>query len=246
MSRKNGLSVDTLLTLCDNRGALGYYWDVFKSCFLRQPTLLSGLCLTLLTSAAQAAAHRQHHPRPAPVPAPAPQVQVDGIVDGVVDQLWRQTDRYWHGGDYPRIIALDRIITQADPQFLEAYSTGGWLMDSLGRTKDAEAFYTLATRNNPKAAYAYSTLGFFYFNTTHDYQAAARAFGKDTQQADADLNDWKMLAHAQEHAGQWDAAVATWHQIKARWPNGMSVDRLLREAEEKRRRAQADGKLPMP
>ncbi len=166
---------------------------------------------------------------------------MDGIVGGVVDQLWRQTDRYWHDGDYPRIIGLDRIITQADPQFLEAYATGGWLMESLGRMQDAEAFYTLGTARNPRAAYAYWNLGFFLFSTMHNYPAAARVFQNDTRQADADLNDWKMLGHAQEKAGQWDQAVATWRAVKARWPNGMSVDRLLAEAEEKRRQAQAGG-----
>ena len=187
---------------------------------------------------ALASPHHRHHRHHAPSQA-AQQIQVDGIVGGVVDQLWRQTDDYWHRGDYPRIITLDRIITQADPQFLEAYSTGGWLMESLGRTQDAEAFYTLGTQNNPHAAYAYWNLGFFQFNTTHDYRAAALAFQKDTAQADAGLNDWKMLGHAYEKAGEWDAAVQTWQTIKRRWPTGMSVDRLLREAEEKRRKAQA-------
>ncbi len=170
---------------------------------------------------------------------------MDGVIGGVVDKLWRQTDDYWHHGDYPRIVALDRIITQADPQFLEAYSTGGWLMDSLGRTEDAEAFYTLGTQNNPHAAYAYWNLGFFHFNSTHDYLAAAAAFQKDTQQADAGLNDWKMLAHSYEKAGYWDKAVTTWEEIKARWPNGLSVDRLLREAKEKRDKAQ-EGKTSTP
>lgn len=178
------------------------------------------------------------------------QIQVDGIVGSVVDKLWRQNDIYWHDGDYPRIVALDRVITEADPQFLEAYATGGWLMDSLGRTKDAGAYYRLGTLNNPHAAYAYWNLGFFYFNTTHDYAEAARAFAQDTAQTDADLNDWKMLAHSQEHAGQWDAAVETWHKIKTRWPKGMSVDRLLHEAEEKRQQAREnsglDGKLAQP
>lgn len=163
---------------------------------------------------------------------------MDGIVGGVVDQLWRQTDRYWHEGDHARIVGLDRIITQADPQFLEAYATGGWLIGSLGRTRDAEAFYRLGTRCNPRAAYAYWNLGFFYFNTTHDYPAAVKAFQDGTRQAGAGLDDWKMLAHAQEKAGEWDQAVATWCEVKTRWPDGLSVDRLLIEAEEKRRQAQ--------
>ena len=168
------------------------------------------------------------------------QVQANGIVSGVVDTLWNQTDTYWHGGDYPRIVALDRIITEADPQFLEAYSTGGWLMDSLGRTQDAEAYYTLGTRNNPHAEYAYWNLGFFYFGTAHDYPAAARAFRLAVQQPDADLHDWKMLAHSYEKAGQWDTAVETWQQIRARYPHDLSVDRLLAEAERKRAGAERD------
>ncbi len=182
---------------------------------------------------------------PSAIPSPAAQrAQADGIAGAVVDRLWRQTDGYWHEGDYPRIVALDRIITEADPQFLEAYSTGGWLMDSLGRTGDAEAYYTLGARRNPRAAYGYWNLGFFYFNTKHDYRAAARAFKLDTRQADAGLNDWKMLGHAYEKAGQWDEAVATWRAVKRRWPQGMSVDRLLREALEKRARATGDRVRP--
>ncbi len=174
------------------------------------------------------------------VPTAAQQkLQANGIVSNVVDKLWNQTDAYWHEGDYPRIIALDRIITEADPQFLEAYSNGGWLMDSLGRKQDAEAYYTLGVRNNPHAEYAYHNLGFFYFNTAHDYPAAAQAFRHAVQQRDTDLNTWKMLAHSYEKAGAWDDAVAVWQQTRARYPHGLSVDRLLAEAVAKRRQAQA-------
>lgn len=166
------------------------------------------------------------------------QRQASGIVSGVVDRLWNQTDAYWHDGDYPRIVALDRIVTEADPQFLEAYSNGGWLMDSLGRTQDAQAYYTLGTQNNPHAEYAYWNLGFFYFSTAHDYPAAARAFRQAVRLPDADLKDWKMLAHSYEKAQNWDLAVSTWEQTRARYPHGLSVDRLLAEAVQKRRQAQ--------
>ena len=177
---------------------------------------------------------------PGPTPsASAQRIQANGIVAGAVDHLWQQTDVYWHRGDYPRIVALDRVITEADPQFLEAYSTGGWLMDSLGRTQDALAYYTLGARRNPHAEYAFWNLGFFYFNTAHDYPAAARAFQSAVSQRDADLNDWKMLAHSYEKSGDWDAAVSVWRQTRARYPNGLSVDRLLAEAEAKRRLALA-------
>ena len=169
------------------------------------------------------------------------QIQANGIVSSIVDKLWDQTDTYWHKGDYPRVVALDRIITEADPQFLEAYSNGGWLMESLGRTQDAQAYYTLGVRSNPRSEYASRNLGFFYFNSTHDYPAAAQAFRHAVQQPDADLNVWKMLAHSYEKAGRWDAAVETWQQARARFPHGLGVDRLLAEAVAKRRQARAGG-----
>lgn len=219
-----------------------------KTLFARPAPALSALCSCALCSSVLCSsvlwlAVPGFAAPPTAAPAPAAQrVQADGIAAAVVDRLWRQTDGYWHEGDYPRIVALDRIITEADPQFLEAYATGGWLMDSLGRTADAEAYYTLGTRRNPRAAYAYWNLGFFYFNTTHDYAAAARAFRSDTQQADADLNDWKMLGHSYEKAGEWQEAVATWRAAKRRWPQASSVDRLLRECLEKQARATTDRK----
>ncbi len=170
----------------------------------------------------------------APPSAARQQIQADGIVSGVVDTLWNQTDHYWHEGDYPRIVALDRIITEADPQFLEAYSNGGWLMDSLGRTADAEAYYTLGTKNNPSAEYAYWNLGFFYFSTPHDYPAAARAFERAARLPGADVRDWKMLAHSYEKSGQWETALDTYRQAAARYPHDLSLTRLRAEAEAKR------------
>ena len=177
----------------------------------------------------------------APPTARQQQIQADGIVSGVVGTLWDQTDEYWHAGDYPRMVALDRVITEADPQFLEAYSNGGWLMDSLGRTADAEAYYTLGTRNNPHAEYAYWNLGFFYFNTPHNYQAAAQAFQKAVRLPGADVRDWKMLGHSCEKAGHWDDALSVWQQARSRYPHDPSIPRLLAEMQAKRR-ARSAGK----
>ena len=162
------------------------------------------------------------------------QVQADGIVSGVVDTLWDQTDAYWHSGDYPRIVALDRVITEADPQFLEAYSNGGWLMDSLGRTADAEAYYTLGVRNNPHAEYASWNLGFFYFNTPHNYPAAVQAFQRAVRLPGADVRDWKMLGHSCEKAGRWNDALSVWQQALSRYPHDPSIPRLLAELKAKR------------
>jgi len=171
------------------------------------------------------------------VQAQTSSVQVEGIISRVTDKLWNQNEIYWHHGDYPRIIALDRIITQTDPTFVECYATGGWLMESLGNLDDAEAYYMQGVARNPRVSYAYWNLGFFYFSTRHDYPEASRILKMDTAERGADINDWKMLAHSYEKMGDWNDAVATWKQIAVRWPKGLSVDRLLHRALDHQRSA---------
>lgn len=150
--------------------------------------------------------------------------QVDGIIDAAVDKLWAQNDEYWHQGDYPRIIALDRIITQADPHFIDCYNTGAWLMWSSGLDSDAQAFYEQAVANNPHVSAAYYDYGMFLLNHRKDFAGAIRVYGQDTQHADAGILDWRMLAHSYEKAGDWKRAVQTWRQIKTRWPHGVAHD----------------------
>ena len=165
--------------------------------------------------------------------ASAEQAQVDGIISSVVDDLWSQTDEYWHRGDYPRIVDLDRVIVEADPGFLECYATGGWLMDSLGRRQDAEAFYQLGVRNNQDASYAYYNLGMFYYNTMKNYPAAVAVFRRDAATADAGVNDYKMLAHAYERTGNLTGALVTWKAVKKRWPDAPAVDLNLKRVQAK-------------
>ena len=195
---------------------------------LRKTTVNKRLPIPLLAALLLSAASAYAAPtKAAHASSPA---QVDGILDRVVDQLAAQRDVYWHHGDYPRIIALDRIITQADPHYLECYETGAWLMESQGDVKDAEAYYQENVANNPDTSESYFHLGFFYFNTLHDYPKAAETFRQGTGQADADINDWKMLAHAYEHAHEYAPAVETWQHIKAQWPDGLGVDHNLSRA----------------
>jgi tetratricopeptide (TPR) repeat protein len=174
----------------------------------------------------------------APTPQSSP-AQVTGILNHVEGRLSAQRDYYWHQGDYPRIIALDRILTEMDPHFLDCYETGGWLMDSLGDTKDAEAYYRLGVANNPRVEVPYYGLGFFYFNTLHKYRLAASVFHQGALLPGENILDWKMVAHSYEHAQEYDKAVATWKYIKIRWPHGLVVDQNLKRAEQMQAAANA-------
>jgi len=180
------------------------------------PALVSIAALLLASAALQAA--------PKPAQPTYSQVQVDGICAWTAVHLWDHADEYFHAGDYPRVVALDRIITASEPHFEEAYATGGWLMESLGHLSDAEAYYKQGIANNPDRSYMYYSLGFFYFNTEKDYPKAVKTFERDVKTPDVEVNDWKMLAHSYEKAGQIDQAVSAWKIIKKRYPDAPAVD----------------------
>ena len=95
------------------------------------------------TGVAHAASHakRASHPAVSSTSSVSPasgRARVDGIVSAVVDDLWAQNDRIlapWGLSAHHR--SDDRIIVGADPNFVECYATGGWLMESLGNLTDA-------------------------------------------------------------------------------------------------------------
>ena len=182
------------------------------------------LLVLLLTTPALAASRHSPAPRRAVSPAQQSAAQVDGILSGVVDALWAQNDHYFHEGDYPRIIGLDRIIVQADPHFIDCYTTGAWLMWSDGLDADADAFYRQCVQNNPRTSAAYYDYGAFLFHHLRRYDDARRVFQASAALPDAGVIDWRMLAHSYEKLGQYDRAALVWRRIKARWPNGAPGD----------------------
>ncbi len=184
----------------------------------------------MLLAVSVPAAPKMHPHRAVPQSSAAAaeaQTQVDGILSGVVDKLWAQNDVYWHRGDYPRIIALDKIIVQADPHFIECYTTGAWLMWSDGQNADAEAFYKQCIRDNPGTSLAYYDYGFFLYNHLHRYADASHVFARSSALPDAGVLDLRMLAHSYEKVGQYGRAVGVWRRIKARWPHGAPLDSTL-------------------
>jgi tetratricopeptide (TPR) repeat protein len=159
---------------------------------------------------------------------------LETIADMTLDtenDLIEASDYYWHHGDYPRIIHLDRVIVEIDPSDTESYSNGGWLMESMGDKKNAEAFYKLGVVRNMNSSFMAYQLGFFYFNTLHDYKKAITVLKRSTKLADASSNDYKMLAHSYTHAKDFKDALATWKIVKQKFPTAIAVDHNLQEAQ---------------
>lgn len=143
--------------------------------------------------------------------------QVDGITNRVVDALWVRSDHFWHDGDYNRIIAINRVIVEADPHFVDAYQNGSYILWSLGDVPGADAFLRLGVARNPKRYEIYSEMGQHLFRTKR-FRDAVPYLQKATAYKSAPPSAWGMLAHCYERVGRLDDAIAAWQQIVKRFP----------------------------
>jgi tetratricopeptide (TPR) repeat protein len=144
--------------------------------------------------------------------------QSDGIVSRVVDDLWQETDVYWHKGDYNRIIALDRVCVSADPSFVEVYSTGAWLMWSMGDSDAADTFLRDGIERSPARADITYAFAEQLFNTKR-YPEAAKYLRQSIAFGDNDRLAYTMLAHSYRLSGKYDDSIAEWKLVIKKFPD---------------------------
>ena len=167
-------------------------------------------------------------------------VQVDGITGRVVDQLWVQVDKYWHDGDYNRIVELCRLCVEADPHFLEAYSAGAWLLWSLDRTGEADAFLKQGVAANPNRYDLHFDFGSHLVRTKRDRDALPYLQAA-TRHKNAPAQAWSVLAHCYRRLGRLDEALATWQTVVKRFPNFAAGPPNLRRIQEMKRNSGGSG-----
>jgi Tfp pilus assembly protein PilF len=192
--------------------------------------LIAKPCIVALLAALAAAS-----PAPAaPKDKASAMAQVDGITSRVVDNLWKTTDRYWHDGDYSRIVALTRICVEADPKFYEAWSSGAWLLWSMGDTAAADVFLKDGLSRNPDVYVLHHDFGWHLFNTKR-YAEALPHLQAATRFADAPSQVWKTLGHCYDQLGRLDEAEAVWKTVTEKFPRDVAGPPNLERIREKRR-----------
>lgn len=159
-------------------------------------------------------------------------MQVDGITNRVIDNVWANTDRYWHDGDYNRCVALLRVCVEADPSFDEAVSTGAWLLWSMGDKPAANALLQRSTAIAPNKWLAHYTFGEQLF-TRREYKDVIPHMQKATQFPGAPSQAWKMLAHSYDKTGQYQKSLAAWQQVVKKYPQDVAGPVNLKRVEKK-------------
>lgn len=148
----------------------------------------------------------------------ATKVQVDGITEATLDKLWIETDKYWHEGDYNRIVDLCRIVIEADPGDDEACGSAAYLLWSMGDTKAADWILEYGSKRAPRnKGVFFHEFGWHLYNTKR-YKEALPYLQKAVAAGGVAITTYTTLAHSYEKTGDLKNSLKTWETIKQRYP----------------------------
>ena len=152
----------------------------------------------------------------------------------LTDYLWRRSDDAFHAGDYARAVSLHRAIVAVDPTDVESYGVGAWLLWSLDKRADADAFILQGLKANPKDAEMWDTAAQQY-DLEKNYADAQKAFEQavELSGAEADQMLRRRYAHASEHAGDYAKSAEIWRGLVKDYPTeAVNKNNLARVEEE--------------
>jgi len=152
--------------------------------------------------------------------------------------LWLKVEIYHHelnlttlsatvGGEDPKkvgeILALCRLVTRLDPQFIQAYDVGSWrLSRGLGKFQDAADFLEEGLRNNPDNPVLVQDMAELYVFYEKNCVAAIPYLEKTsilnpTKQAQG--NDLRLLGSCYDLLGQPAKSIDTYLRLQALFPD---------------------------
>ncbi len=139
-----------------------------------------------------------------------------------LDYLWAAADAAYHKGDYPLAVQKFRAIVVLAPTDTEAFSTGAWLMWSLGNGDEATEFVRRGVQLNANDGDAWETAA-DHFDMRKVYaQETLRDYRKALELAPK-TKDTRLLRHrvgiAAQIANQLELATQVWTEIVKNYPN---------------------------
>ena len=174
--------------------------------------------------------------------------------------LWLQADKYWHGGEFHKMLPVMKLTVMLDPNFVDAYIIGAWHL-AYNATHDLEdtplelrrydprfgvrvgekevyyqqaiAFLLDGTRKNPTNYKLYFDLGFTIFNEKLDDQENAVKYLKKAYEQAHTIWVPRMLYRCMMKNHQYEEALAGYHEFLERHPESPAptVPYLMRECE---------------
>lgn len=151
----------------------------------------------------------------------------DAVVADALRDLWTQSDKHFHEGEYNHIINLHRVVVQGDPKNLEAYEDSAYLLWSMTRSDEALAFLKQGLKANSDNFYLYDEIGLYYGTNLRDYKSAIPYY-EQAVKFTCPYKTWHGLALCYEKTNQWEKAVGAWEHAANYADDILAPQRLKR------------------
>ena len=184
-------------------------------------------------SVAQTAAPRPINKGAAPKqikPAVSKDQVADEVLNDIANRLWEQGDKYWHDGDYQRVVGLGRIIMEIDPNDEEVIDSMAWLLWSMGDTAGADELLKYAISKAPKQGMLYANFGGHLYRTKR-YDEAEKYLEQGVKVGGVTSAAYSFLGHTYTKLGKYKEAVETWRECVKRFPKYPAGPPNLKAAE---------------
>ena len=126
-----------------------------------------------------------------------------------------KSDEAFHRGDYERAVLLHRARVAIDPEAVDSFGVGAWLLWSMGRAGEAAEFLERGIKTNPDDWEMWNEAGQQYdlqkrlVRAEECYKRAVELLPKE----ESSQMLRRRLAHASEKAGDLPLAVQTWRGL---------------------------------
>ena len=154
----------------------------------------------------------------------------DSILNDIANRLWEQGDKYWHDGDYQRVVGLGRIIIEIDPNDEEVVDSMAWLLWSMGDIKGADELLKYAISKAPTHGMLYANFGGHLYRTKR-YEDAAKYLEQGIKVGGVTSAAYSFLGHSYSRLGKLKEAVETWKECVKRFPKYPAGPPNLKAAE---------------
>lgn len=200
---------------------------------MRVNALVLAAALSLACIASGVAAPKPAPPSGAYTPKKAKLRPAEDRIEQAVNRLIKKADEFWHAGDYEAAGSQYYVITDLDPEYVEGWTTYGWLLwAGLKRHDAAMRVFKRGLEHHPDTWELYFEIAYLEQHLGHFLQAA-QWYAKATQY-NPPRYVWHARAHALEYAGLADKSKALWKTIIARFPDNPVASQNLKRLEEGR------------
>lgn len=144
-------------------------------------------------------------------PKPERDMPLPALWETVCNEYVRESDLWWHQGDYEQCIRTQWTAIFFDPEYVDLYTNIAWLQWSMGRHGEAIRTYRQAIAANPSSWEAHHEFGLYYWRHGH------KGLGVRYLQRAAELGSppvpRRQLGHAYRELGELDKAKQVWEDI---------------------------------